>query len=64
MACIIADVKGWKVEEDVWDEEEAKTGGNEGHGEAWGVVRRLEMNWRKFLAGGHPPLSQAKNRKD
>jgi Tat protein secretion system quality control protein TatD with DNase activity len=64
MVRLIADIKGWKIEEDVWDEEEAKMKENEGHGEGWGVVRRLEMNSRKFLAGGHPPLSQGKNPKD
>jgi Tat protein secretion system quality control protein TatD with DNase activity len=42
---IIAEVKGWQLEEEWQDEIEDIS--------AWGVVRRLEDNWRIFRAGCH-----------
>jgi hypothetical protein len=46
----IAEVKGWHVEEDEWEN------GDEpfacGHGTDWGAVRRLEANWRAFEKAG------------
>jgi len=44
MVLIVADVKGWPVEA-AWEEivEDSQ----------WGVVRRLEKNWREFLQGNH-----------
>lgn len=38
--CIVAEVKGWKVEEDMWDVDAPK--------DDWGVFRRLEANWLAF----------------
>lgn len=44
MVLIVAEVKGWPVET-AWGEvvEESQ----------WGVVRRLEKNWKEFLQGNH-----------
>ncbi|KAF6766704.1 TatD DNase family Scn1 [Ephemerocybe angulata] len=43
---LIAEVKGWRIEEEWVEElEEAK----------WGAVRRLAENWKRFKKGGHPP---------
>ncbi|KAH9178653.1 TatD DNase family Scn1 [Lactarius sanguifluus] len=46
MACMVAEIHGWPVE-DTWEDtppsDEAK----------WGVIRRLESNWRTFVKGGH-----------
>ncbi|KAH9971899.1 hypothetical protein BJV77DRAFT_1057218 [Russula vinacea] len=54
MACKVAETHGWPIEdawEDCLDESE------------WGVVRRLEANWRAFLKGGHfPPVKQVRAR--
>jgi hypothetical protein len=47
MVLTVAEVKGWRVEES-WDYNE----NGEGE-EAWGVVRRLEENWKAFKKGGH-----------
>ncbi|TDL28087.1 TatD DNase family Scn1 [Rickenella mellea] len=46
MLCIIADVRGWEVEQE-WDDD---TGIPEDH---WGVVRRVENNWKAFVSGNH-----------
>lgn len=46
MVLIVAEVKGWWVEEN-WDYD-----GHEKE-ESWGVVRRLEENWKAFKKGGH-----------
>jgi Tat protein secretion system quality control protein TatD with DNase activity len=43
---IIGQVKGWPIEEDVSDDWDTKPESE------WGVVRRLEANWKAFLAGG------------
>ena len=45
MACIVAEVLEWPIE-DAWD-------GPEGDESRWGVVRRLEANWRAFVKGRH-----------
>ncbi len=47
MACIVAKTLGWPIE-DAWED-------NPGRDESqWGIVRRLEANWRAFVKGGHP----------
>ena len=43
MLRIVAEVKGWPVEK-TWEEVEESQ---------WGVVRRLENNWRRFVQGNH-----------
>lgn len=47
----IAKERGWRVEQ-TWDypqsEDECEIK------EEWGVVRRLEANWRRFERGDHP----------
>jgi hypothetical protein len=48
MACTVAETHGWPIE-DVWED------GPERDESQWGVVRRLEANWRAFLKGGHLP---------
>jgi len=47
MVRTVAEIKGWPVEM-IWSD-------NLQEGE-WGVVRRLEDNWHKFLAGNHVAL--------
>jgi hypothetical protein len=46
MACMVAEIHNWPIE-DAWEDapplDEAK----------WGVIRRLESNWRTFVKGGH-----------
>lgn len=57
MILTIAEVKGWRVEE-AWDYGENDTEAN------WGVVKRLEENWKLFKAGGHAnPGSKSKQRR-
>jgi len=56
MLRIVAEVKGWAVEEE-W--QEASEDVNQ-----WGVVRRLEANWSAFERGGHIPVVREKKRKD
>lgn len=56
MILTIAEVKGWRVEE-VWDYSE-----NDAQ-EDWGVVRRLEENWKLFKAGGHTNASKNTKRR-
>ncbi|TFK56857.1 hypothetical protein OE88DRAFT_1650340 [Heliocybe sulcata] len=56
MVKIIAGVKGWRVEEQ-WDYEDEDNSNQED----WGVVRRLEENWKGFARGNHPsPLKPKK----
>jgi hypothetical protein len=50
----IAEVKGWTVEED-WVEELRE--------EDWGVVQRLEENWKAFKAGNHPAMISKRGKK-
>jgi hypothetical protein len=47
MVCVIAKVKEWPIEESVPDDWETST-----PEEKWGAVRRLEENWKNFMAGG------------
>jgi len=44
MVLIVAEVKGWQVE-DAWDDIVEET--------EWGAVRRLEDNWKIFKRGCH-----------
>ncbi|KAI0046611.1 Metallo-dependent hydrolase [Auriscalpium vulgare] len=57
MVLTIAQTRGWRVE-DAWDypevADESEIVGEDAR-EGWGVVRRLEENWRAFLRGGHAP---------
>ncbi|KAL5495101.1 SCN1 [Sanghuangporus weigelae] len=46
MVLNIAEVKGWNVEEQ-WEDTLDET--------EWGVVRRLEHNFQRFMKGGHKP---------
>lgn len=52
----IAEVRGWRVEEETWTSDtdaQRDDGAPSAHGDDWGVVRRLEANWRAFQIGGH-----------
>lgn len=44
MVLLIGEVKGWNVETE-WKEDFAE--------DQWGVVRKLEENWREFTKGNH-----------
>lgn len=59
MVRIVAEVKGWRIEQD-WEEEDENADEDK-----WGVVRRLEQNWLRFVKGGHKQVAKAsrKNRK-
>ena len=57
MVLRIAEVKGWRVEREEWVEDD------EVGEEEWGVVRRLERNWRLFRDGGHIVKEKKKERK-
>ncbi|EMD32635.1 hypothetical protein CERSUDRAFT_118666 [Gelatoporia subvermispora B] len=57
MLLTVAEVKGWRVEE-AWDEEAAAD-----DPEKWGAVRRLEENWKQFVAGHHKPIKQKRDRR-
>jgi len=62
MAKVIAEVHEWRVE-DTWDYHDS----DDGQEEEWGVVRRLEENWKRFERGGHhhasPPQGKKKREK-
>lgn len=58
MVLTVADVKGWHVEDD-WDD---GWDGDEETKDDWGVVRRLEANWKAFVKGGHSPIVAKGNR--
>ena len=46
----IARERGWRIEE-TWDYSDS---GDDGEvKEEWGVIRRLEANWRRFQRGDH-----------
>ncbi|THH21225.1 hypothetical protein EW146_g296 [Bondarzewia mesenterica] len=60
MVRIVAEVKGWRVEHNWSDEYEVERETDES---AWGVVRRLEENWRSFVKGGHKPVAVKSSRK-
>ncbi|VDB87526.1 unnamed protein product [Peniophora sp. CBMAI 1063] len=53
----IAKERGWRLEQ-TWDYEELEDGMKDN----WGVVRRLEANWRRFEKGDHP-AQRVMNRK-
>jgi hypothetical protein len=55
MVLTVAEVKGWRVEES-WDYDE------DGE-EAWGVVKRLEENWKAFRRGEHGSQDTTKKRR-
>ncbi|KAA1468088.1 TatD DNase family Scn1 [Dentipellis sp. KUC8613] len=56
MICTIAEAKGWRIE-DKWDyPDDDGDKLQEIHKSDWGVVKRLEMNWRKFIRGKHSEL--------
>lgn len=62
MACIVADALGWPIE-DRWDDSPERDESE------WGVVRRLEANWRAFVRGGHlapvkKPTAKERKRRD
>jgi hypothetical protein len=61
MIMTVADVNGWQVEDD-WDDEWDE--GAEESKDDWGVVRRLEANWKTFVKGGHSPIVPRGNRKE
>lgn len=46
MACIVAEARGWSIE-DVWEDKPPLDESQ------WGIVRRLEANWCAFVKGGH-----------
>ena len=48
MLRIVADVKGWSLETEWLDEVDESE---------WGVVHKLERNWRVFKAGNHTPIN-------
>jgi len=52
MVGIMAQARGWRVEE---EGEEWKINEDDisVHKESWGTVRRLEVNWQRFIRGGH-----------
>jgi hypothetical protein len=56
MIKIVAEVKGWAVEQE-WEEVVEDVN-------QWGVVRRLEANWRVFEHGNHTPVVRKKKRGD
>jgi len=62
MARIVAETLGWPIE-DAWEDEPERDELQ------WGVVRRLEANWRAFLKGGHlapvkRPTARERRRRD
>jgi hypothetical protein len=62
MACIIAKMHGWQIE-DVWEDPPPADLSQ------WGVVRRLEANWESFVKGGHvapvkKPTGRERRRRD
>jgi hypothetical protein len=57
----VAEVKGWHVEEDEWEDDDPPIAS--GHGTDWGAVRRLEANWRAFEKAGMVRKEKRKVRK-
>jgi hypothetical protein len=53
MLKIIAEIKGWSIEED-WDDDLPES--------EWGVVRKLEANWNAFVAAKHVRQTQISSR--
>lgn len=62
MLKIVAEIKGWNVEGVDWiignDEQSAI---RSEHDQGWGVVRRLEMNWKVFERAGHKRSPEKKS---
>ena len=56
MIKLIAEVRGWPVETEWLDTEDLAE-------EEWGVVRRLERNWRRFRDRDHPCKADLKKGK-
>jgi len=52
----ISDLRNWPLES-TWDSTEPVE-------KDWGVVRRLERNWKRFLQGNHPPVAIRKSRRE
>lgn len=52
----ISDIRGWPLE-NTWDPIEPPA-------KDWGVVRRLERNWKRFLQGKHSPIPPHKSRRE
>jgi hypothetical protein len=52
---IIANLRGWPLETS-WDTDAPSE-------EQWGVVRRLERNWKRFEMGNHPEVLLPKSRR-
>jgi len=62
MACIVAEALGWPIEE-AWEDNPERDEPQ------WGVVRRLEANWRAFVKAGHlapvkKPRAKERRRRD
>jgi hypothetical protein len=62
MACIVAEALGWPIEE-AWEDNPERDETQ------WGVVRRLEANWRAFVKAGHlapvkKPRAKERRRRD
>jgi len=53
MVLVVAEVKGWRIEED-WDE-------NQEQGTT-GAVKQLEENWTRFKVGNHPLRSKGREK--
>lgn len=51
---VVAEVKGWPIE-DHWEADLSE--------DQWGVVRRLENNFKLFQRGGHAPIRKKDRRK-
>lgn len=77
MLLTVSRERGWRVEQS-WDEHIDANGSadgdpgveggvkdrlNDGFPESWGVVRRLEANWRRFVRGRHKKIAKS-TRKD
>ncbi|KAF9486579.1 Metallo-dependent hydrolase [Pholiota conissans] len=58
MVKIIAEIRGWHIESKEWVGD-----ANSEPEETWGVVRRLEKNWRRFRDGGHVVRQTRKEKK-
>lgn len=68
---VISEVKGWPIESEDWcdhdhdlaPETKAETRQHSVHQEDWGVIRRLEANWRAFSQGGQVPEKAPQRKK-
>lgn len=57
MLNIVSEIKGWPIEQEWVDDQnlDGISGGPKIPESEWGAVRRLEVNWKAFLKGGHRP---------